>query len=175
VTNIIRRRSAALAAVLSGTLLLGGCATLGIGAVVQPPRIAAAEGRDAELRLELPTANRPLGGATLRIWAQVENPNAFGLTLASLVGNLYLEGTRATTVDFPLGLPLEARASSVVPIDLTFSFADAPDMVNVAQRILTQNRVAYRVDGTLGVDAGPLGQPSFGPRTWLQGESRILR
>jgi hypothetical protein len=25
------------------------------------------------------------------------------------------------------------------------------------------------------VDAAPLGQPSFGPTTWLQGESRVLR
>jgi hypothetical protein len=25
------------------------------------------------------------------------------------------------------------------------------------------------------VDAAPFGQPSFGPSTWLQGESRVIR
>jgi hypothetical protein len=173
--HILRMRTVAAAAALSGAMLLGGCATLGLGAVVQPPRFSTVEGREAELRLAPPTASRPLGGATIRIWARVENPNSFGMTLASLAGNLFLEGERATAVDFPLGLPLQARGDEIIPIDLTISFADVPGMVNVAQRILTQNRVAYRLDGTLAVDAGPLGQPSFGPRTWLQGQSQILR
>jgi hypothetical protein len=156
-------------------LLLSGCAALGTGAVVQPPRFSTVDGQEAELRLAPPTASRPLGGATLRIWARVENPNAFGLTLAAIAGNLFLENQHAADVEFPLGLPLEARGSSVIPIDLNISFADVPGMVDVAQRILTQNRVTYRLDGTVSVDAAPFGQPSFGPSTWLRGESRVFR
>jgi hypothetical protein len=171
----ISLRTGAIVAAVSGAVLLGGCATLGLGGVVQPPRFSVAEGREAELRLAPPTADRPLGGATLRIWAHVENPNSFGLTLASIAGNLFLENERAAVVDFPLGLPLEARGQAVIPIDLNISFADVPGMVNVAQRILVQNRVAYRLDGTLSVDAAPFGQPSFGPSTWLRGEGRVLR
>jgi hypothetical protein len=173
--NVIRARTVAAAAALSGALLLGGCATLGLGAAVQPPQVSTVDGRDAELRLAAPTADRPLGGATIRIWARVQNPNSFGLTLASLAGNLFLESERMAVVDFPLGLPLQARGDAVIPIDLNISFADMPGMVNVAQRILTQNRVNYRLDGTLTVDAPPFGQPSFGPRTWLRGESRVIR
>jgi hypothetical protein len=162
-------------AALGTTLLLGGCATLGLRDVIQPPQFQTAEGRDAELRLAPPSAGRPLGGATLRIWARVENPNAFGLTLAALRGNLFLEGQQAADVDFPLGLPLEARGEAVIPIDINIGFSDVPGLVDVAQRILSQNRVAYRLDGTLSVDAAPFGQPTFGPSTWLRGDSRVLR
>jgi hypothetical protein len=164
-----------LAGVLGGTLLMSGCAALGLGQVIQPPTFQTVEGRDAELRLVPPSTGRPLGGATIRLWARIENPNSFGLTLARLAGNLFLEGAQTAEVDFPFGLPLNARSEAVVPIDLNISFADMPGMVEAAQRILTQNRVAYRLDGTLSVDAGALGQPSFGPRTWLRGDTRVLR
>jgi hypothetical protein len=163
------------ATVLAATMLLSSCAALGLGGMVQPPRLTAVDGREAELRLAAPTANRPLGGATIRIWTRVQNPNTFGLTLASLAGNLFLENERAAEVSFPLGMPLTARADTIIPIDITFSFADVPGMVGVAQRILTQNRVGYRLDGTLTVDAAPFGQPSFGPTTWLRGDTRVMR
>jgi hypothetical protein len=160
---------------LTAALLVGGCASLGLGDVIQPPRLSAVDGREAELRLAAPTANRPLGGATLRIWTRVENPNSFGLTLAALAGNLFLENERAADVQLPFGLPLTARADTIIPIDITIGFADVPGLVGVAERILSQNRIAYRLDGTLTVDAQPFGQPSFGPSTWLQGESRVMR
>lgn len=161
------------AACLALSLLLAGCASL--GAIVQPPTFTAAEGRQSELRLIGPTSSRPLGGATLRIWARVENPNAFGLTVASLAGNILLEDTRAGDVTFPLGLPLLAGADTIIPLDVSISFADVPGLVEVAQRILTRNRVNYRVDGTVTVDAGPFGQPSFGPSTWVRGETQVIR
>lgn len=154
---------------------MSGCAALGLGTIVEPPRFTVVEDRGAELRLVPPSAGRPLGGAQLRIHAHVENPNAFGLTLAALRGNLFLENAEAAEIDFPLGLPLGAGASTTIPIDINISFADVPGMVDAAQRILLQNRVGYRVDGTVSVDAQPFGQPSFGPRTWLQGESRVVR
>ncbi|CAN5801978.1 LEA type 2 family protein [soil metagenome] len=160
---------------MAATLMLGGCATLGLGDVIQPPRFHSVDGQDAELRLVPPSVGRPLGGATLRIWTRVENPNSFGLTLAALSGNLFLENQQAAAVEFPLGLPLTARGDAVIPLDINISFADVAGMVDAAQRILTQNRVAYRLDGMLSVDAAPFGQPSFGPSTWVQGESRVLR
>jgi hypothetical protein len=157
------------------TLLTSGCATLGLGSVIQPPRFSQANDRETQLLFAAPSPNRPLGGATLRIWARVQNPNAFGLRLAALTGNVFLENQRAAAVDFPLGLPLAASADTIIPLDIQISFSELPGLAGVAQRILTQNRVAYRLDGTLSVDAAPFGQPSFGPSTWLQGESRVVR
>lgn len=163
---------AGAAALLVG-LAVAACATL--QNVVQPPTFTQAEGRESELRLLGPSTTRPMGGATLRIWARVQNPNSFGLTLAALQGNVVLEGTRAADVNFPLGLPLQAGRDTIIPLDVNINFSDLPGLIDVAQRIVTQNRVAYRLDGTLTLDAAPFGQPSFGPTTWLQGETRVLR
>lgn len=162
-----------LVLVAAAAFPLGSCATL--SQIVQPPQFSVAEGRDTQLQLLGPSASRPLGGATLRIWTRVQNPNAFGLTLAALRGNIFLENTRAGEVNFPLGLPLSATGDTIIPLDVNISFSDLPGLVDVAQRIVTRNMVAYRLDGTLTVDAAPFGQPSFGPSTWISGESRVIR
>ena len=78
-------------------------------------------------------------------------------------------------VDFPLGLPLTASGDTIIPLDVNISFADVPDLIDVVQRMVSRNSVEYRLDGTVTVDAAPFGQPSFGPSTWLRGESRIIR
>jgi hypothetical protein len=155
------------------TALLTSCATL--GNVVQPPRFSVVSGRSAELRLLGPTLQSPMGGAAVRIFARVENPNALSLTLASLRGNLFLEDVRAAAVDFPLGVPLLANQDTVIPLDISFRFSDIPGLADVATRLLTRSALAYRLDGTVTVDAGLLGQPSFGPQTWLRGQVDVFR
>ena len=87
-------------------------------------------------------------------------------------GQLYLEDSRATEIDLPLGLPLTAGATETFPIDLSISFADLPGLADVIRRAIGREPIAYRVDGTIGVDAGQWGQPEFGPLTWLRGEIR---
>lgn len=161
--------------VLAGALLLAGCATVASLLQVQPPRFAVAEGRRSELRLLGPSSERPLGGAAIRIWSRVENPNAFGLTLTSLAGDLLLEGARAAAVDLPLGLPLRAGGDTIVPVDVAISFADLPGLADAALKFATQRSVGYRLDGTFGVDAGALGRPTFGPTTLLRGTLDVRR
>ena len=158
---------------VSTVAFAGACASL--QGLLQPPRISAAQDSRAHLRLLGPSAQRPLGGANVRLWARVENPNAFGLTLTSLGGNLFLEGTRAGEVSLPLGLPLTAAQDTVIPLDIAISFADLPGLADAARRILLEQRVDYRLDGTFSVDAGPLGAPTFGPSTLLRGEVDVLR
>jgi hypothetical protein len=154
-------------------LLFCGCATLEqLRALVQAPRFEQASDRQAEIRLVGPGAGRPLGGAGVRLWARVTNPNAFKLTLGTLTGTLYLEGTRAADVDFPLGLPLSAGGETTVPIDLSVSFADLPGLADTIRRAVNRQPLAYRLEGTIGVDAGRLGQPIFGPMTLLTGDLR---
>ncbi len=160
---------------LAAALLVAGCATVSELIRVEPPRFEAAEDRRSELRLLGPSSTRPLGGAAIRIWTRVQNPNAFGLTLSTLEGDLLLEGARAAAVDLPLGLPLRAQQDTVVPIDVTISFADVPGLADAAVRFLTERTVAYRLDGRFAVDAGPFGRPTFGPTTLLRGELDVRR
>jgi hypothetical protein len=155
-------------------LLIGSaCALIDpLGVVIQPPRFVEAKDQPAEITIHPPTAARPLGGAAIRLWTEVTNPNPFGLTLGTLDGTLFLEGTRAAGAAFPLGLPLGARQQSVVPIDLSISFADLPGLADVVRSAARREPVAYRLEGTIGVDAGQLGQPVFGPMTFLSGDLR---
>ncbi len=160
------------------TLVLGGlttsaCASLGaLGQIVQPLRIREAPDRDAELRLG---GRASLGGATLRLFALVGNPNPFGLTLAALAGTLFLEDARAATADFPLGLPLRSNGEEIVPLDLTIDFRDLLGLGEVAARALRGDDLAYRLDGRVTLDAGSFGTPSFGPSTLLRGQVRPRR
>ena len=151
-----------------------GCAALEqLRALVQPPRFEEAEGQRAEIRLVGPGANRPLGGAAVRIWTKVTNPNAFGITLGTLSGTLLVEGTRAATADFPLGLPLTPGQENVIPIDLAISFSDLPDLANTLRRAARGETLPYTLEGTIGVDAGQLGRPVFGPMTLVRGDLRV--
>ena len=159
-----------LLVILASTVLANGCATLqGLSALIQAPRFSEAPGRRAEIRL-LPTssANR-LGGAGVRLWAEITNPNPFGFTLSTLRGTLFLDESRATTVDFPLGMPLQAGGQTVVPIDLQFGFSELPQLGNAIKRALGNQPIDYRLESTIGVDAGRFGTPVFGPMTLLRG------
>lgn len=158
-----------LCALALGVLSLQACAgmnSLGaLGALIQPPRFEQVPDRPAEVRLQGM-------GAGIRLWTKVTNPNPFGLRLGTLKGTLYLEDSRAADADFPLGLALNAGSESVIPIDISVSFRDLPGLSGVSRRLLAQQPVPYRLEGTIGVDAGRLGQPVFGPMTLLRGETK---
>jgi late embryogenesis abundant protein len=162
-------------AVVIAALGLAACATLGaLGAIVRPLQIEAARDRPAELRLGGGRLGLP-DAATLRLWARVHNPNSFGLTLSAIDGSVYLEDTRAASVDFPLGLPLEPGLEEVIPLDVSLRLSDLPGLGGVLARAVSGNPLAYRLEGRFTVNAGPLGSPSFGPSTLLQGEVRPFR
>ena len=156
-------------------LLLSGCASLGGLASLQAPTFEVAPGQQAELRLMGPSAQHPLGGAAVRLYARVGNPNPVGLTLATLRGQLALDGAHAADVDFPLGLPLRAGEDAVVPLDVMIGFANLPGLANVVTAAVSRGTVGYNLNGTVGVDAGLLGRPTFGPMTLLQGNLQARR
>ena len=160
-------------ALVSAIVAAAGCATLGpLAQIVQPPTFRQADNQPAEIRLIAPSLRQPTGGAGVRIWLEVTNPNAFGFTLSRLSATLALQGTRAATGEFPLGLPLTARQQSVVPIDLYIDFADVPGLASVVRQVATRGSIDYQLDGTVGIDAGRLGTPTFGPMLLTRGELR---
>ena len=157
-------------------LTISGCATLeALRALVQAPKFEQEPGRDAEIRLMGPSGSLPMGGAGVRIWTRITNPNPFGLTLGTLRGTLHIEDSRAADVDFPLGLPLRSGETSSIPIDLSVSFSDLPGLANVVRRAASRQPLAYHLEGTIGVDAGQLGQPTFGPMTIIRGQLRGIQ
>jgi LEA14-like dessication related protein len=117
-------------------------------------------------------AGRATGGATVRIWTDVTNPNPFGFTLSTVQARLLLDDIEAADAEFPLGLPLEPRQTETIPFDLTVSFANVPRLANVIRQAASGGGVTYRLEGTVGVDAGRFGQPTFGPLTLLTGDLR---
>ncbi|MGH7566689.1 MAG: LEA type 2 family protein, partial [Gemmatimonadota bacterium] len=161
--RIARPRSGgglALALAIAAT----GCAaleSLGILAL----RFESADDRGTELRVLGPSAGRPLGGAALRLWAHVENPNGFGLRLTEVAGDLSIADAGAIKVEFPLGLPLVAYQDTVVPLDVSIGFDDLPALGRIASAAIAGERLDYRLDGTFAVDAGRYGEPRFGPWT----------
>jgi late embryogenesis abundant protein len=166
-------RNLAIASAVSAQALMPACATLeGLRAIIQPPRFEQATDQPSEIRLLPIQAGRPAAGATVRIWTDVTNPNPFGLTLSTVDATLLLEDVRAARAEFPLGLPLQARETSTIPFDLTVSFTDVPRLANVLRQAASGQGVAYQLEGTIGIDAGRLGQPTFGPMTLLRGELR---
>ena len=157
-------------------ILVASCATLGpLAQIVQPPTFRQADSQPAEIRLIAPSLRVPTGGASVRIWLEVTNPNAFGFTLSTLDAALSLEGSRAAAAGFPLGLPLSARQESVIPLDLSFSFAELPGLAGALRRLAVGGSVAYEPNGTIGVDAGRFGTPTFGPMLLTRGEMRVVR
>ena len=161
-----------LAASLS-VFTLYGCATLeGLRALIQPPRFEQSRDRQSEIRILPVQAGRVAGGATVRIWTDVTNPNPFGFTLSTVQARLLLDDVEAADADFPLGLPLEPRQTETIPFDLTVSFANVPRLANVIRQAASGGGLSYRLEGTVGVDAGRFGQPTFGPLTLLTGDLR---
>src|SRR5262245_8307640 len=120
---------------LAVVVATAGCATLGpLARIVKPPQFRQAYNRPAQIHLIAPSLRNPAGGAGVRIWLEVTNPNAFSFTLDTVNATLALQGTKAATGDFPLGLPLPAGDSSIVPLDLSISFAELPGLAAVARR-----------------------------------------
>lgn len=148
------------------TCICAGCTALeGLRAFVQPPRFEQDDQQRSQIRLAG-------DGAAVRIWTRVSNPNGFGLTLGTLRGTLYLEGSRAAAVDFPLGLPLPARGEEVVPLDISVNFRDLPGLGSAISRAISRQPIEYELEGTIGVSAGTFGEQTLGPMTFLRGELR---
>ncbi|HEX8318949.1 LEA type 2 family protein [Longimicrobium sp.] len=154
---------------------LSGCAGLGLEQVLQAPSFRVDSGQQAQLRLLPPSMDRPTGGAAVRLYARVSNPNPVGLTLTRLIGSLSLSGREAADVSFPLGVPMQANGETVIPIDIAIDFSDVPGLLDVARNALSGRGINYQLNGTIGVDAGLLGQPSFGPMRLLEGDLRVTR
>lgn len=156
-------------------LLAVAALTLGACAVVTPERAVrnlefefVAEGSGLR-RLDLPGIGGGSPSATVRIRTRVSNPNPLALRLTGLEFDLYVNANRAASGSFAGGVDLPARGQTVLDLDVTVGLAEATRLVSDLAAAARGQRTAYRLDGTVSVDAGPLGRPSFGPLTIVTG------
>lgn len=165
--------SSAHAFTLAALSLVAGCATLGLHEL-QPLRIAGAD-RASTIRLIAPGGDQPSGAAAVRLWAVVENPNPFGVALSDVEGRLHLEDRPGPRASFPLGLPLEAGQDTVIPLDLTLSLEDLPEIADAVRSAVLRGALDYRLEGSFTVEGGRFGRARFGPQDLLMGELQVTR
>ena len=157
-------------------MIVAGTGCAGLGACADRPAASAFKAENSRQRFEHASLGElAIGGAGVRIWLAVTNPNPFGFTLSTVNATLLLEGNRAATGDFPLGLPLTAGQRTVVPLDLSISFSDLPGLSGTLRQLAVGGTVGYQLDGTVGIDAGRLGTPTFGPMLLTSGDLRAVR
>src|SRR3954464_10824487 len=77
-------RRARTAVAMSCFLVVAGCAELNqLAALVRAPQFDQATDRQAEFRVMGAGSGLPIGGAGVRLWTKVTNPNPFALTLGT--------------------------------------------------------------------------------------------
>lgn len=135
--------------------LTSGCAV--VKTTVQPPQFQV---QTFEMtRYSIPNILNPFEGqATFRMDVRVTNPNAFGLQIRRIQGDLLLDGQNFGQAVIP-NLSLQPGGSSVVTTEFTL-----PVGLNLASKIadIAQGRrVDYLVKTNVQVDAGMLGTVTF--------------
>lgn len=165
-----RGRKAIASIVVLAAVATAGCATLGSLLNVVSPRFELVPEREAVLTLDPISILTDNPFVVVRVWTRVTNPNNFGLVISKLTGDVFLEGREMAEVNLPLGLPLPAARDTVIPLEIRFGIPSLSSLGALGSALYARRPVTYRLDGTIGVDAGALGEPTFGPRTWLQGQ-----
>lgn len=131
--------SLAITAVLA---TLASCATL--QRAVQKPSLRFKQASLAAISL---------GGATLDVVFDVQNPNPFGLSVAELDARFLVEGKQLVSTKPPLGIDLPARGTTELRLPMQIRFAD---VAGVAQAFLSKDQASYELTGNIGVDS-PIG------------------
>jgi LEA14-like dessication related protein len=143
-TMTIRKAFCSLAAL--AFVLGSSCATLQqlLAASVQKPTLTF---KSATL------ADVSLGSATVNLNFRLDNPNPFGLSLASVQYQLLVEGHQVVAGQPPNGLSIPPSGSADVVFPANVKFADVSPVV---ETFLTKDVASYTARGTLGVET-PIG------------------
>lgn len=109
------------------------------------------------------------GTALFRVALRVTNPNPFGLKLAALDGDLYVNDVRAAALSFRGGLDVPGNGSAPLLLDIRVPLGAAPAMLEAIAGLVGGGGVRYRLDSAVAVDL--LGTVQSFPRfTLAQGE-----
>jgi LEA14-like dessication related protein len=133
-------------------VLAAGCAGLQdlARSAVKEPKVTFRSASVAAFDLE---------GVTLDFVWDVQNPNGFGLDLASIGWKIEAEGTRVAAGDAPGGVRILANGTSPVTFPARLRFADVPGIASLLGS--GKDRIHYKLSATLGLrtPAGVLDVP----------------
>jgi LEA14-like dessication related protein len=129
-----------------GLVTLTGCAALQnlFKSAFQQPRFTFKTAR---------LADASLSDATVNLVYEVDNPNSFGLSLASVDYAFFVEGKQVVAGTPRNGLSLKAKGKSELVFPANVKFAD---IVPVVQTFLTKDAAQFKAQGTLGIKT-PIG------------------
>jgi LEA14-like dessication related protein len=135
-----------LAALACSALLVSGCAGLQRLAELSltPPTVTVERATVAALDVE---------GATVLLELTLKNPNDVAFEVARAGWRLEVEETEVGEGQLPGGLAIPARGTAPFSVTVRVRWVDVTQLV---ERVRRQERVAYRVSGTVGVET-PVG------------------
>lgn len=158
------RRVLPLASLLL-VLVLGACAP---GArMLAAPTFAIDPAGSGFVRIDPPGVGD--GTALIRVNLRVTNPNPFGLKLAALDGDLFVNDTRAAALSFRGGLDVPANGTAPLLLDIRVPLGAAPVLLESLAGLIGGSPLRYRLDSAVAVDL--LGTVQSFPRfTLARGE-----
>jgi LEA14-like dessication related protein len=98
-----------------------------------------------------------LSDATVDLVYEVNNPNGFGLDLASVDYSFFVEGKQVVAGKPKKGLSLKSNGKSELVFPANVKFAD---IVPVVETFLNKDKAAYRAEGSVGIKT-PIGVLKF--------------
>lgn len=96
--------------------------------------------------------------ATFLLNLEVTNPNPFGISLAGIDGDFFINDRRAAATSFRGGVNLAAQGTSPLALELRVPLAGGLALLGDLAGLLVGNPTRYRIDGTLTVAAFGLEQ-----------------
>ncbi len=98
-----------------------------------------------------------LSDATVDLVYEVNNPNGFGLDLASVDYSFFVEGKQVVAGKPKKGLSLKSNGKSELVFPANVKFAD---IVPVVETFLNKDQAAYKAQGSVGIKT-PIGVLNF--------------
>jgi LEA14-like dessication related protein len=98
-----------------------------------------------------------LSDATVDLVYEVNNPNSFGLDLASVDYSFFVEGKQVVAGKPKKGLSLKKNGKSELVFPANVKFAD---IVPVVETFLNKDKAAYKAEGSVGIKT-PIGVLNF--------------
>lgn len=92
------------------------------------------------------------GTATFRLDLEVDNPNAFDLSLSKLDFELFINGKRAAQGSSE-GVSLPPNGSERLRLDFTVALSEAPELLGDMARLVVGETLPYRLEGAATVEA----------------------